>query len=161
MKLENAFRCCVFNYAERVGSGAVLFNGRAGNDGNVTFDLVEEIGECPGGLGFVREGALNDHVLAGIAQDQLMGTAGEIRDRLPVLAVRYGPGEENLVVRLRDAILVNEYEFRDQRARLQQPVSVKIRNITHDEVVRVERDRVALLDEPPEVVVMTDQSLKH
>lgn len=63
------------------------------------------------------------------------------------------------MVRLRDVILVNEYEFRDQRVGLQQAVSVKIRNIAHNEVIRVERDRVTLLDKPPAVVVMTDSQV--
>ena len=39
----------------------------AGNNRDVALDLVEEVGECAGGLGFIREGPLDDDVLAGIA----------------------------------------------------------------------------------------------
>ena len=90
-----------------------------------------------------------------------MGAAAEIWDRLPVKAMRYGPGEENLMVVLSDAILVDEDELRDQGACLEYAIRIQIRNVAHDEMVRVERDCVALIDEPPEVGVMTDQSLKH
>ena len=90
-----------------------------------------------------------------------MATTAEIWERLPVEAMRHGPGEEDLVVILPDTILVDEHEFRDQGHRSKHTCRVQVRNVAHDEVVRVERDCVALLDEPPEVVVMTDQSLKH
>lgn len=43
-----------------------------------------------------------------------------------------------------------------QRAR-----SVKIRDVAHDQVVAVEPDRIALFDKATEIVVMTDQFLKH
>ena len=71
------------------------------------------------------------------------------------------PGEKDLVVSLGDALLVNEFELRNDCPDLQFAFTVQIRNIADNEVIGVEGNRVALFDQTPEVVVTTDQFLKH
>ena len=90
-----------------------------------------------------------------------MGTSRKIREWVSIEAMRDGAGKENLVVILLDVILVGEHKFGDECTGLQRAIRVEVRNIAHDEAIRVECDRVAFLDEAPEVVVMIDQSLKH
>ena len=59
------------------------------------------------------------------------------------------------------ALLVDEFELRDDCADLQFPVSIQVRNVADDEVAGVEGDSIPPLDQTPDIVVMTDQFLKH
>jgi hypothetical protein len=70
-------------------------------------------------------------------------------------------GEEDLVVFLQDMIGIGENEFRDNRADLQLQLVVEIQDIADDQIIAVKTDRVSLIDEPTDVLVMTDQFLKH
>ena len=71
------------------------------------------------------------------------------------------PGEEHLVVRLGDALLVYEFQLCDDGAHLQPTFAVQVRNIADNEVIAVEGNRVAPFEQTPEVVVMTGQFVKH
>ena len=55
------------------------------------------------------------------------------------------------MVSLGDALLVNEFELRNDCPDLQFAFTVEIRNIADNEVIGVEGNRVALFDQTPEV----------
>jgi hypothetical protein len=75
--------------------------------------------------------------------------------------MRYRPGEEDLMVRLFDAQLIDELKLRDKSSNLERALLVEIRDIAHNQVVAVESHGVAPIDQSPEVFVMTDQLVKH
>jgi hypothetical protein len=65
------------------------------------------------------------------------------------------------MVRLRDALLVHELELGDEGSDLELALRVEVGDVSHHQVVGVEADRIPLLDEATQVVVTTDQFLKH
>lgn len=105
---------------------------------------------------------LHGHVLTAFAERKAGRPAAEIGNGLPVQAVRNGAGKENLMVVLADSVLAEIDELRDNCTYLKFAFIVQIGNVTHDEVViSVESDRVTLFYQPPDVVVMIDQLVKH
>jgi hypothetical protein len=70
--------------------------------------------------------------------------------------VRDGAGEENRVVRLNNAILIDKLKLGDYRADLVLALIVQVRNVAYDEVIAIKGDSVAFLDETPKIVIMTD-----
>ena len=67
-------------------------------------------------------------------------------------------GEVDLVIVLRDMILVQEDQLGDDSAPLERARAVEIRDVADDQTVAVERDRIAALDQLGEVRMMTEQS---
>ena len=69
--------------------------------------------------------------------------------------------KEDLMIVLRDVLLVCKYQRRDDRPDLKRTLIIEVRDIAHDHKIAVETDRVPLLDQALDVLVMTDQFLKH
>jgi hypothetical protein len=67
----------------------------------------------------------------------------------------------DLVVVLHDTHFVNEDQLGDEGASLQRACGVEVRDVTHDHVRAIEADGKSLSDQATDVVVMTDQFLKH
>ena len=65
------------------------------------------------------------------------------------------------MVVLDKAQAVNGNEFCDDCSPLKRQLAVKIGDISYDEVVAVDTNGVALVDEQANVPIMTDQFLKH
>ena len=75
--------------------------------------------------------------------------------------MRNRPGKENLVIILNYLIFIGKNQLRDDGASLQFAFGVQIGDVADNQVVAIEGDGVPLLDQPPDVVVMIDQLVKH
>src|SRR5690606_23639303 len=102
----------------------------------------------------------NIGVLCG--QVDLTWSATEVRDRFPIQTVWHFTGKVDLVVILTDGFFIHEYEFGDNRPSPQREGAIEVEHVPDDQaVVRVETNGVSLFVETPEVLVTTDQFLKH
>ena len=152
MKFEYGVGHCLF-YSESVRVGVVQFHRRPRYYAHITFDFFKKIRKFSGRPRFVRKRALNDHILAGLAQRERSRSTAEIPNRCPVKIVRDGTSEENLVVVLSDPLLIDKNELCDNGAGLRLPQIVQIRNVTYDEIAAVKGKGVALLDKAPHIIV--------
>jgi hypothetical protein len=75
--------------------------------------------------------------------------------------MRMRTGKEDLVIFLNDVVLVSMDKLGHDCADLTLTLLVEIRDIANDQTIAVETDRVSLLDQATDIVVMTDQFLKH
>jgi hypothetical protein len=148
---------------ETCGRGAFLF-GRAGDQAGIAVDFVKEvvIGDHHAVEdALVRKGTLDDNVLCSIAQGERTGLVREVLHWRTVEAIRRATGEQDLMIILSDLFRGHVHKLRNDRATFHFTRAIKIRNVAHDQIIAVEPDGVAFVDQPPEIVVMTDQCLRH
>ncbi len=92
----------------------------------------------------------------------LTWASSEIRDRFAIQRVRRSARKIDLVVVLSDSFLIDENQLGHDCAALQSERLIEVENVTNNQaIVRIESDGVSLLVETPQIVITTDQFLKH
>ena len=67
----------------------------------------------------------------------------------------------NLVVVLFNRDLIDELQFRDERSPLKLFPVIEIRNVADYKVPAVDRGGVTLFQQPPQIIIMIGQLVKH
>ena len=75
--------------------------------------------------------------------------------------MRYGAREPDLVVVLPDLQAIYEFQLGNERPPPQRLQPVQVGNVADNKVPAVDRDSIPLPDQPPQIVIMIDQLVKH
>ena len=164
VNLEDRVLSHLLDGAEGERVGAVFRLGRAGNDPHIAFNFIEKIrkgDELTVHAALIRKLPLDFDVGGRIAQRQCGAPAAQIGNRRTIQVMGMRSRKEDLMIVLRDVLLVCKYQRRDDRPDLKRTLIIEVRDIAHDHKIAVETDRVPLLDQALDVLVMTDQFLKH